>query len=265
MAEHWTADRVTEFRVLHESGATFVDIAARFGLTVRNVQAKAERLGFAKRNSRSRHDDPEFLRLRGEGKTAREISEAMGVSYKRVQNWISTAINLGLIPKLAPRSPLWPDGREAELRRLWGMGFCPVEIARLMGGTRNSIQLKAKRLGLHSDGRYPKNRKPAPPRNYQSAHLVGLTRKPRPAVTTDIWDKTEFSRPFLERERGECVWPLGERGDVHACCRPTLDSDTYCEHHRLVAGGMKVPGHQFGRTTKPGHPVQNTWNFRAAA
>lgn len=265
MAKNWSEDRVAEFRALHEGGMTFVEIAGRFGLTVRNVQAKAQRLGMSRRNIASRHADPVFLQLRSEGKSAKEIADAMGVSFKRVQNWTGTAINLGLISKMARPTPSWPEAREAELRRLWGLGLCPVEIARLIGGNRNIIDNKARKLGLPRDRGYPKNRKPAPPRNYRRDHLVGLTRKPRPPVTTVIWDKTELSRPFMERSKGECAWPLGERGDIHSCCQPTLTGDSYCEHHRLLAGGMRVPGHQFGRTTKPDHPVQNTWNFRAAA
>lgn len=58
---------------------------------------------------------------------------------------------------------------------------------------------------------------------------------PRPPILADV----SFARPWLERERGQCAFPLGERGAVMSCCFPT--EETYCAAHRQAMGGKRKP------------------------
>lgn len=244
----WPETLEQRLRDLHRQGLTIRACAEDLGLSYLAVQSKAIRMGLAGRHSPNRYADPEFIRLRAEGKTVRQIAKAMGTTITRVQNWVAEGIRQGTIERRqsAVQNPKWTPEKIAELRRLWASGHGPTAIASIMSGvTANAISGKASALGLPRKG-YPKVRKPAPPRDYKTDNLLAFARKPRPQPTSTLWDKTETSRPFLERGRTECAWPLGERGDYHACCAPTMEGDTYCEHHRLMAGGLKVPGVRIG-------------------
>lgn len=239
----WSKEEEAQLRTMYAAGAKFTEIAKALGYSVRKVQSKSERLGLSCRRVPSRHADPEFLRLRAEGKTAAEIGKIMGATPKRVRNWISTAISLGLSEKRhIAVVTVWTDDKVEELRRLWAQGFSPSIIARIMKKTPSSIDKKASVLGLPRDRAYPKVRKKAPPREYKFDHLRAVAAKPKPKVTDALWLKTETSRLWLERESGQCAFPLGEQGDIHSCCDPVLAGDTYCEHHRLIAGGLRIPG-----------------------
>lgn len=244
----WTPEKEKVLLSMHRDGATLRTISEEVGLSLRNVQAKAERLGLARRYSPCQHTDPTFIRMRAEGKTAQQIADAFGVSLKRVQNWISVGIRAGTVERhVSAKVTVWTDDKVAEFRRLWAVGHGPAAISRIMDVTVRAAQNRARALGLTGDRSYPKARKAAPPRDYRMEHLVGIARKPRPHVTSETWLKTATSRPFLSRERSECAWPLGERGDYHACCAETLEGDSYCEHHRLMAGGLKITGVRMDR------------------
>lgn len=239
----WSKEEEAQLRTMYAAGAKFTEIAAALGYSVRKVQSKSERLGLCCRRTPSRHADPEFLRLRAEGKTAAEIGKIMGATPKRVRNWISTAISLGLSEKRhVAVVTVWTDDKLEELRRLWAQGHSLSVIARVMKKTTSSIDKKATAIGLPRNRVYPKVRKPAPPREYKVDHLQLVARKPKPKVTDALWLKTETSRPWLERATGECAFPLGEKGDIHSCCAPVLEGDNYCEHHRLIMGGLRIPG-----------------------
>lgn len=233
---NWSAEQTATLARLYGEHVPFADIAATMGFSLLAVQSKATRMGLSGRKLPLLHTDPVFLQMRRAGKPAAVIAKAFGVSTKRVESWVAEAIKTGLVQPLR----LWPPERISHLRALWASGCGPARIADIMGLTQQQVQAKARRLKLTGDRSYPAYRKPAPPRAYRQP--VNVVRKPRPAVTTTLWNKTDSSRPFLDRARTECAWPLGERGDYHACCAPVEGSDTYCEHHRLIAGGLRVPG-----------------------
>jgi hypothetical protein len=54
---------------------------------------------------------------------------------------------------------------------------------------------------------------------------------------TVILADVSFARPWMERESGQCAFPLGKRHEVLSCCFPT--DETYCKAHRKAMGGLR--------------------------
>jgi hypothetical protein len=115
-----------------------------------------------------------------------------------------------------------------------------------MGGgvTRNAVLGKAQRMGWSR----PREAPPA------TGVEVGRTRRvhgslrrrlfgraiPLPALSEVAAPGT--ARPWLEREAGECAFPVGEPDQAWmqlSCCAPT-GGGTYCPAHRALMAGPEV-------------------------
>lgn len=177
--------------------------------------------------------DPAFHAAYNAGDKLAVIAERFGVGLRVVEYWIRRATADGMIESRL-RATRWSPDKEAELVRLWGQGVGPTEISRRIKKTRSAIRDKVFALGLPAH--------PKPERKAKAAVVEQPKKAPKPKPTVTLWDKTEASRPFLERTAKECAWPLGERGSYHACCQPVrADGDSYCAHHRAIAGGEVRP------------------------
>lgn len=137
----------------------------------------------------------------------------------------------------------WTDDRVATLKKLWLEGKSGGEIAKTLRGgvTRNAVIGKAHRLGL------PKHGGSA---NYAGGRSAELKKaRPRPVLATYNLPASEsvdlpledvtHAKPIASRIFGrECAWPVA---DGMACCAPTVNRDSYCEHHKARASAGKVP------------------------
>jgi hypothetical protein len=119
-------------------------------------------------------------------------------------------------------------------RRLYlEVGLSASESARRLGTTRSALIAKAHRMGW-ADERHP---------SLATANLVrsgrGLATAWRPAAATPLPDATPptpaaRSRPWLEREAGECAFPVAGDGEqVRSCCAPAGPRG-YCAAHTAV-------------------------------
>lgn len=156
----------------------------------------------------------------------------------------------------------WTEERTNELIRLWTAGKSGTEIKVILGAvSRSAVIGKVHRLKL------PK--RPANDRSLgringkaglakQRAEAAKLHRsrdgvnngafaynvarrlaqpKPRVEAAPIVLDATH-ARPWIERGRGQCAYPVGGEGaDTVSCCAPSGDH-TYCAGHRKV---MFVP------------------------
>lgn len=246
-------DRKADIIRRYQAGELVTEIAKDYGRSPTTMIQRLKDWGVhVYRYQRGQHASPEFVTLWNAGKTGSEIAAIMGVSMKAVEGWAMRGRKDGTIKPKSVIAPAWPPEDVALLKRLWDEGLGPRDISEQTGWSPNRIGGQRRKMGLPSRG-YPAERKPAKGRDY--AHLRAVAaeasriaaerkaeaRRLREEQAESLWHHTLTSRPFLEREKGECCWPLGESGDFHSCCDPVALGDTYCRKHRLIAGGRRVP------------------------
>lgn len=83
--------------------------------------------------------DPKFIEMKKAGHSHREIGEAMGVNYRSVDRWASTAIAKGLLPKMSGRAPT--DASLIErLKEMWLGGKHVDDIASALEKSRSAVR-----------------------------------------------------------------------------------------------------------------------------
>ncbi|MDO1560402.1 GcrA family cell cycle regulator [Brevundimonas sp. 2R-24] len=148
----------------------------------------------------------------------------------------------------------WTEERTSYAIAKWREGWSASEIARGLlrehrwaGVSRCAVLGKLNRLGCRRDpevaarlmyakqansARKAKERQTA--REMREAEKAGR-RAPvlvRPKRLTQI--ASPMAKPWESRERGECAFPLGERGAVRSCCNPVQAGWGYCAEHLSV-------------------------------
>lgn len=144
------------------------------------------------------------------------------------------------------------------VRELWIEGVPVREIARRISAkqsltvTHCAVIGKVHRLGLAKE--FPRSVGGDRETQAQSSKLAcraksakrpakGTPYKPEP-ILADVTN----ARPWLTREKGECAFPLGERGAILSCCAPT--EGTYCPAHRQAMGGVQKPARDLERMAR---------------
>ena len=140
----------------------------------------------------------------------------------------------------------WTDESKAEIERLWISGQSATEIMHAMGcDTRNQIISIVHRMGLKRDmpiasqsrsrhaldreRRFPKQ-KGVPAVRITPTKVIMKPSPSKPLPPPKIEPVSVTMRPWEERERGHCAWPLdGPDGAVWSCCRRC--EGTYCVEH----------------------------------
>lgn len=160
--------------------------------------------------------------------------------------------------------PGWTDKRVADLKKLWLEGRSAAEVAKALsagsGGaaplTRNAVLGKIHRIGLSRPDRAratgdgstaaerAANRREAT--NRAKAAVVRKMNaepaKPRPPKVEAVplaAIESPNARPWMEREFGQCAWPLGEAGAIMSCCNP-VTRGSWCEGHAAVGYETRV-------------------------
>lgn len=156
----------------------------------------------------------------------------------------------------------WSSAETEYAIKHWLDGKPAADVARMLNATfgtnrsRNSIIGRINRLGhsraapsgprqstLDRKAERKALRASNPPKVKFKAEFRQYARKlsppkPLPAPAVILAD-VSFARPWLERGRGQCAFPLGERHAVMSCCFPT--EETYCAAHRQAMGGKRKP------------------------
>ena len=132
------------------------------------------------------------------------------------------------------RPTSWTNEREAELRRLWALGYSASCVARDMNVSRNTIIGKARRLGLlarSSTVMLPRGGHT--PLHPISRQFTRPRQKPEPAPVTHD-DALEFlHKQLLDLANHECLFPDGE-GPYTFCGQPTARGTSWCRHHLKI-------------------------------
>jgi GcrA cell cycle regulator len=160
----------------------------------------------------------------------------------------------------------WTDERVAELKKMWQDGLSASAIANRLGGvTRNAVIGKCHRLKLRrfdpegvrqlnsrrsNAARFkPKTSKAMGARVFgmalpddgsSSAKKAAEGKAIVAAVEADRTVLSPDARPWEERERGQCAWPIGETGAIQSCCNPVAPDRGYCAGHARIMGGRPV-------------------------
>ena len=136
-----------------------------------------------------------------------------------------------------PRSPWeWP-GIVDRLIGLVGTGLGSTGIAKILSRefpvclTRNAVIGKRDRLGIKGPAKEPRQAQGETGRLVARLNVRKKPNPPREIPPSDVWNDLPGSRPFLERKRDECAWPVGE-GRV--CCKP-VEQGSYCSLHASIA------------------------------
>lgn len=205
-------------------------------------------------------DDATLVRLAGQELSASKIVVAfaeLGLEPRTRDAILGRCLRIGVTltgRRLKKPRPLkfWDLAEPlAMLRELWIAGVPVTQMASRISSTfgqkvtRNAVIGKAHRLGLAiefpRDGN--KDREAARVRGKMAAREKRAKRDrlhlEKAAAAKPILADVSYARPWLERESGQCAFPLGERYAVMSCCFPT--DETYCAAHRQAMGGLRKP------------------------
>jgi hypothetical protein len=213
-------------------------------------------------------DDAELVRLAGMDLSASKIVAAfaeLGLEPRSRDAILGRCLRIGVTltgrPLKKPRPPKFWDMPEplAMLRELWAEGVSVSQIGARMSATfrqkitRNAVIGKAHRLGLAHQ--FPRAANCGAEANRVRGMIAAREKQAKrarlqmdrskrdqrhlekAAAAKPILADVSFARPWMERERGQCAFPLGDRYAVMSCCFPT--DETYCPAHRQAMGGQR--------------------------
>ncbi len=149
----------------------------------------------------------------------------------------------------------WTDERVERAKALWIAGKSASEIARDLGGlTRNAVIGKIHRLGLsgrEAPSRPERRLKPVATRVTRNRIMVAVKAppcQPVPKIVVVSLKKPAALAPIggkatIELAAGDCRFPVGDATgmDQRHCGGEAEEGDSYCAHHRKLAGGKRSP------------------------
>jgi len=148
----------------------------------------------------------QMLALKAEGLSDYQVAARMGVSRTAVANKLSRMRH----PQVRTRPATgWTEDRVALVKTLWIAGKSAQEVADALNRAKAAIVSRM-------------NAEPAKPRppKVEAVPLAAI--------------ESPNARPWMEREFGQCAWPLGEAGAIMSCCNP-VSRGSYCEGHAAAA------------------------------
>lgn len=234
----WPDDKVAALRALWVARVHVDEVARQLDTTRLAVEGQVLRHGIKRPDMMRVWTDDlvgQLRSLKASGKSDAQVSVIMGMT----ENAIRKARRNHDIGSVFDQS-LWSDKATDDLKRMWDQELNPAEIGRRLGMTRMKVQSKAARMKLPMNRGTPVVRKKAN-RSYDTVAAAararkGTTMKPRPQAgpkeESNVIPLT--ARPWLSRQRGECAYPYGPRGQIHSCCKPVWSEGIYCESHAAL-------------------------------
>jgi GcrA cell cycle regulator len=128
----------------------------------------------------------------------------------------------------------WTEEREAELRRLYGLGLSADAIAAELGITRNAAIGKIDRLGLSKGARRVRSTRFV---NHGNRFDVTDAVPPLPAMPGGSNIPIAQRRTLPELNNSMCRWPFGEPSspDFFFCGADAIPNYPYCGVHCRLA------------------------------
>jgi hypothetical protein len=157
----------------------------------------------------------------------------------------------------------WSDDRVTELKAHFAAGHTASEIARMLNGnhghglfSRNAVIGKLHRMGMKWDRPQPPKATTPKKRSRADCGAMGniarninRLKAAKPLAAPPIVDAS-FARPWLQREDGQCGYPLlGAGADTWSCCAPTQPGSNYCPaHHAACRTPLSLEQKHLART-----------------
>ncbi|CAB4157559.1 hypothetical protein UFOVP679_30 [uncultured Caudovirales phage] len=160
------------------------------------------------------------------GESVESISKTLDIHETTIRYWRR---RLGL----EPRQVLMPPDSDdmTVIEREWKAGKGATQIGRMLNRTRNSVMGIILRRGWTRLGNGLKAKVSHNPRPVK---VVSEKPKPTPIARVAL-DRISSpkARPFMERGRNDCAWPIGELPDMLACCNP-VSRGSWCAEHAKI-------------------------------
>ena len=132
------------------------------------------------------------------------------------------------MPSIKPIKIKWSKQKDNRLRKLWNEGKPVSFIAKKIGASEKSINMRANKIGLD------------PRRSRKTIMKSSPSLKSLPLFRSKYSEKKEGSRKLKELGNKECRWPHGnpKSADFGFCGKKT-DKDVYCPYHKQISRGQK--------------------------
>lgn len=269
----WTDAKKADLAKLRDSGKTNKEIAAELGTTETNVKKAVfrygEDVGVAQRVFRWTPEAKDALaKMRQEGKTNREIAEALGTSEHAISRTVGRhGENLGIDSR--EPDPVWTQDRRAQLYELYNGKRRIPEIAKIMGLEPRQIH---DFMSTNAEAQSMRAQVPALPTGRMPLDVVGRGRRPEALIDASAMGIEKEIRSFedqLLRHRtppnqiaaainakfgkdaggvtgndvksGNTWWRVGERSDVGSN-QVGFDELPARVQRQFFAAGVPVPG-----------------------
>jgi hypothetical protein len=233
VASWWTPERDAEASRHYLAGATLVTIAEKIG-----APSKSAVIGRLRRLGVMRPEEVNAANRSAGGQRA------------------AARTNAAVSPDLA----WWTPARDAEAERLLLSGMSFKDIAVTMGATsKNAVIGRMHRRGVvrpkpAAPARAQSTPRPAvaakskpvriptpKPASWREPVVKLVSARPAPAVAAVFAPPNP--RPFEERRRNQCAWPIDQAdGSMLACCEP-ISGQRWCENHTVI-GSRPVRSHK---------------------
>lgn len=135
----------------------------------------------------------------------------------------------------------WTDAKRAELAERAAEGLTSAKIAAAIGAvSRNAVISKCRALGV------PLHHQPKPPKPAKWVDMsTPLFRAPPPVAeyvepAVFLAPPPATAKPWLQRQDGECCFPVSGDGATTLFCCAAADRRGYCTDHRAVLYGKKA-------------------------
>jgi len=222
--------RDSEIRRLHALGQSWLQIGERIGASRQAVARAAVRMGLEmnRLNSWSQAEIDKVTPLWLDGKSASEIAVVMpGRSRNAI---IGIVHRLGLsrtgavVQRIERKVTMARPARAPKVRQ--------SQLRPPKPGQQNKPAVIFGAVGVLSPVEVEKKR--------QKFRAHGQDAVAYVAAGADV--ESPNARPWMERQPGECKWPLGDRHAVVSCCNP-IARGGYCAGHAEVAFVPVNPDH----------------------
>lgn len=209
----------------------------------------------------------EIARLKAEGLRQFQIAAQLGIKARTVRHYFDGA---------AAEPSWWTPERDAEATRLFLAGATHRQVFQQIGAvSRNAVVGRLTRLGITrpaevnaankvAGGRsrfvgQPTTRpvkaakaRPEPKRQQAAPTPALMLVSDSGSVAATITEPFEPTapKPFEDRRRTECAWPIDmPDGSMLACCEP-MTGQRWCRHHTEI-GARKTPPHRRREIRRP--------------
>jgi hypothetical protein len=156
------------------------------------------------------------------------------------------------LPKLpSERRQFWtPYNVNLLVSMCEGKAHSLLQMAEVLGTTRNAISGKMNKLGLVTGRSKSPVKRPKPKFNPNAQPSTKTSSIDMDALYNAKHTVSPTAQPWLERSFGQCAFPFAVGDETYSCCKPSNDTG-YCDEHCDVM-------YEEWKPARPRHPQLKT-------